>query len=167
MTADQLRRVRRPAVIIGTVGFAVDLIGPGTQPRCRRSPGLMYGLGNLIENAVDFAQTEVRVTATWTDDAVCIAIADNGAGFAPDILAEAGEPYVSGRSTLRKAKTEETAGLGLGLFIAKTLLERSGASLSFNNSNTPNEGAAVEVSWPRSLFDLGSEAPAARAPALA
>ena len=137
------------------VDVSVVLDGPAPEPRCRRSPGLMYGLGNLIENAVDFAQTEVRISATWTDKDVSLAIADNGAGFAPDILAEAGEPYVSGRATWRKAKTEDSGGLGLGLFIAKTLLERSGAALKLENAALPAQGARVRIDWPRVAFEDG------------
>ncbi|HEV7254997.1 MAG TPA: ActS/PrrB/RegB family redox-sensitive histidine kinase [Mesorhizobium sp.] len=134
----------------------------GPEPVARRNAGVIYGLGNLVENAVDFAREKVRLRYQWDEARVRISILDDGPGFPPEVMDRIGEPYISTR-----AGSEPGGGLGLGLFIAKTLLERSGASLSFNNSNTPNEGAAVEVSWPRSLFDLGSDAAGAREPALA
>ena len=74
-------------------------------------------------------------------------ITDDGPGFPPDIIDRIGEPYMSTRQG-----AEPGGGLGLGLFIAKTLLERSGATLSFRNSQERGEGAMVEVVWPRAAF---------------
>jgi two-component system sensor histidine kinase RegB len=119
----------------------------GAEPVGRRNPGVIYGLGNLVENAVDFARERVTVRWRWNDDTVGVAIVDDGPGFPPEIASRIGEPYMSTRQD-----AERGGGLGLGLFIAKTLLERSGATLSFRNSNTPGEGAVVEVSWPRDAF---------------
>lgn len=114
-----------------------------TEPISRRNAGVLYGLGNLIENAVDYAQTEVTVRVFHDTEIVRITIEDNGEGYAPDILQRIGEPYVTRRSPQAKA-----GGLGLGLFIAKTLLERSGATLIFENS----PGARVTVSWKRQFM---------------
>ncbi|MDQ2704452.1 MAG: ATP-binding protein, partial [Pseudomonadota bacterium] len=119
----------------------------GPEPVGRRNPGVIYGLGNLVENAVDFARERVSVHWRWNDDEVVVAVIDDGPGFPPEIVSRIGEPYMSTRQGV-----ERGGGLGLGLFIAKTLLERSGATLSFRNSNTPGEGALVEVAWPRAAF---------------
>ncbi len=119
----------------------------GAEPVGRRNPGVIYGLGNLIENAVDFAKATVTVSWRWDDDSVVFVIKDDGQGFPSEIVDRIGEPYVSTRQGI-----ERGGGLGLGLFIAKTLLERSGATLSFRNSSVSGEGATVEITWPRALF---------------
>ncbi|AAL52997.1 sensory transduction protein kinase acts [Brucella melitensis bv. 1 str. 16M] len=121
--------------------------GPKPEPVTRRNPGLLYGLGNLVENAVDFARGEVTVTWGWTDGHVSVTIQDDGEGFRPEILDRIGEPYMTSRDNTRNG-----GGLGLGLFIAKTLLERSGAQISFRNRSNPGQGAEVKVTWPRSAF---------------
>jgi two-component system sensor histidine kinase RegB len=133
----------------------VECRGDGPEPVCLRNPGMLYGLGNLIENAVDFAGREVRIQASWTADTVRIAIADDGPGFPSDILLRIGEPYVTSRGLDRRAKFEEGSGLGLGLFIAKTLLERSGATLAIRNAASPGTGAVVTLTWSRPVFERG------------
>ena len=122
-----------------------ERIGP--EPVGRRNPGVLYGLGNLVENAVDFAQGKVIVRWNWNDSQVNLSITDDGPGFPAEIIDRIGEPYMSTRQG-----AEPGGGLGLGLFIAKTLLERSGASLAFSNSNGPGEGAIVQINWPRANF---------------
>lgn len=119
----------------------------GPEPVGRRNPGVLYGLGNLVENAVDFAQKRVVMRWDWNDDHITLSITDDGPGFPAEIIDRIGEPYMSTRQG-----AEPGGGLGLGLFIAKTLLERSGASLTFRNSNGPGEGAVVEIDWPRASF---------------
>ena len=118
-----------------------------------RNPAILYGLGNLLENAVDFAQERVEVTADWTGDDVAVVISDDGPGFAPEILDRIGEPYVRSSKRRRMNAGGETTGLGLGFFIAKTLLERSGATLDFENRAFPDRGAVVKVRWGRSDFE--------------
>ena len=81
-----------------------------------------------------------------------IEIGDDGPGFAPEVLLRVGEPYVTTRGADKPA-TEEGSGLGLGLFIAKTLIERSGAQLSFTNAPLPATGAIVRIIWPRAAFE--------------
>ena len=110
---------------------------------------MLYGLGNLLENAVDFAASWVAFTARWDERTVAISIRDDGKGFAPAILERIGEPFVSHRSA---ADVTSGGGLGLGLFIAKTLLERSGATLVFRNQPVKG-GAEVEVAWNRADFE--------------
>jgi two-component system sensor histidine kinase RegB len=139
------------------VDVSATLTGQRPEPKWRRNPGVLYGLGNLVENAVDFARTQVRVTAGWEDDLVSIVMEDDGPGFSPDVLDRIGEPYVTTRGPDRRAKSEEGAGLGLGLFIAKTLLERSGATLIFTN-RAPS-GARIRITWPRGVFERGLASP--------
>ncbi len=137
------------------VAVTVSTNGGWPEPVCLRNPGILYGLGNLVENAMDFARNEVKIILTWTRDRVMISIQDDGPGFAPDVLARLGEPYLTTRGSGRRAKSEEGSGLGLGLFIAKTLLERSGAVLDMGNANGPQSGAIVSVKWPRNAFERG------------
>lgn len=126
----------------------------GPEPVIARNVGLLYGLGNLIENAVQFARARIAITAGWDDARVVITIADDGPGFPPELLSRLGEPYLTtrwrgGESDPRHP--EGAGGLGLGVFIAKTLLERSGARLRFFNARA-NGHACVEISWPRSAL---------------
>ncbi|MFB2553034.1 ActS/PrrB/RegB family redox-sensitive histidine kinase [Ensifer soli] len=134
-------------------GIAIRLVERGeraSEPVGKRNAGILYGLGNLLENAVDHAASAVTVTAEHTPDAVSVTIEDDGDGFAPDILARIGEPYVT-----RRQKEDSAGGLGLGLFIAKTLLERSGARLTFENGGAEQPGARVRVVWPRHQMEAG------------
>jgi two-component system sensor histidine kinase RegB len=122
-----------------------EMVGP--EPVGHRNPGVIYGLGNLVENAIDFATSAITISWCWDDRRVAFQITDDGAGFPPEIIDRIGEPYMSTRHG-----TEQGGGLGLGLFIAKTLLERTGARLDFHNANERGKGAVVEVEWPREIF---------------
>ena len=123
------------------------------EPVGERRPGVIFGLGNLIENAVDFAQARVDVTARWSAKTVTITVADDGPGFKPDVMDTLGDPYVTTRPARGGlAGREAPSGLGLGFFIAKTLLERSGAALTLENRVAPEHGAVVRISWPRAAF---------------
>jgi two-component system sensor histidine kinase RegB len=135
--------------------MSVEAAGPEPRPICLRNPALVYGLRNLIENAVGFASAEVSVAANWSREKVEVRIADDGPGFSAAVLQRLGEPYISDRSAARRADGESGGGLGLGLFISKALLERTGAELSISNLAAPRHGAVATVSWPRRLF--GSE----------
>lgn len=145
------------------LGIAVDVsqTGEGREPVCRRNPGVMYGLANLVDNAVDFADTRVAVEMRWTADRVTLAICDDGPGFPADVLLRAGEPYVTMRRKERADPGEMVgAGLGLGLFIAKTLIERSGAQITFSNaSELSPRGAVVRVAWSREIFERATATP--------
>lgn len=134
--------------------FGVDISviheeSTGTEPVGHRNAGIVYGLGNLVENAVDFARSAIRLHTSSDSDKVSITIEDNGPGFPPDVLPRIGDPYVAGRP---RSGEPSAGGLGLGLFIAKTLLERSGANLTF--SNRPGGGARVDVTWPRTAMEM-------------
>lgn len=119
----------------------------GPEPVGRRNPGVIYGLGNLVENGVDFAREAITITWRWNADIVGLTIVDDGPGFPAEVLDRIGEPYMS-----KRPPGSAGGGLGLGLFIAKTLLERSGASLDFRNASGEGNGATVEVLWPRKAF---------------
>jgi two-component system sensor histidine kinase RegB len=128
------------------------------EPVGARNPAILYGVGNILENAVDFARTTVEVNAWWNADTVEIVISDDGPGIAPHILRRIGEPYLSRRRGTDEAHSER-AGLGLGVFIARTLLERTGAKVSFTNRTFPDHGAVVQIVWPRARFE-GEQSPA-------
>ena len=130
-----------------------------TQPLIRRRPEIIHGLRNLIQNAVDFSQSEVWIETTWSQSTVSVRISDDGSGFPQSVIGRIGDPYVRRRrfseDGIRRPGYE---GMGLGLFIAKTLLERSGARLTFANSRRHGHaswtgqatgGAIVDVVWPR------------------
>lgn len=132
---------------------------PGAQePVTQRNPGVLYGLGNLVENAVDFATSKVEVEARWSKDEVTIVIADDGTGFPPNVLEQLGEPFVTTRPDRSLGEdAPDQVGMGLGFFIAKTLLERSGARLELANRTLPQNGAVVTVVWPRARFERAKE----------
>lgn len=129
------------------------VVMPASQePVGNRRPGVIYGMGNIIENAVDFARSKVVVSAMWNAAEVVVTIADDGPGFPPDLMDSLGEPYVTTRPG-RGRPNSANSGLGLGFFIAKTLLERSGATVTLENQWAPATGAVVRVAWPRSVFE--------------
>ncbi|GJE27708.1 ActS/PrrB/RegB family redox-sensitive histidine kinase [Methylobacterium organophilum] len=142
------------------LGVAVEVVhqGEGSEPVCQRNPGVMFGLANILDNAVDFAESRVVVEARWGPDTVSLEIRDDGPGFPSEVLLRAGEPYVTTRGREKGAgKDEVGAGLGLGLFIAKTLIERSGAQLALSNATTPgSHGAVARISWARPIFERGT-----------
>jgi two-component system, sensor histidine kinase RegB len=144
--------------------IAINIVknGSAPEPVCKRNPGLIYGLGNLIENATDFAKSGVWIIARWNVNILEITIEDDGPGFSPAVIGRIGEPYVTTREG-RHTKHEPDSGLGLGLFIAKTLLERSGATFITSNRLQPQSGARITIRWPRARFDANPGIAAARA----
>lgn len=133
------------------VQLDTSISGEGPEPALARNPAILYGLSNIVENAVDFARSVISLNGEWTNTEVSIVISDDGPGFPFDILTRLGEPYVTSRENHRRAKFEE-GGLGLGLFIAKTLLERTGASVKMDNA-FQSGGARISVVWNRDLFE--------------
>ncbi|WOH81594.1 ActS/PrrB/RegB family redox-sensitive histidine kinase [Bradyrhizobium sp. BEA-2-5] len=122
------------------------------EPVGSRNPAILYGIGNIVENAVDFARTTVEVNAWWNAETVEVVVSDDGPGIAPDMLKRIGEPYLSRRRGADEAQNPR-GGLGLGVFIARTLLERTGAKVSFTNRTFPDHGAVVQIVWPRERFE--------------
>ena len=106
-----------------------------------RSVEITYGIRNFIGNAVKFSKSNVKVSLDSNSKQVKISISDDGPGFPEDVSKKTGQPYIATRSEDLRFK----AGLGLGTFIGKTLLERKKASLHF--SNLEKEGALVTIFW--------------------
>jgi len=131
--------------------FATTAAAAEDEPLVQRSPEIMHGLNNLIQNAVQFARHEVSVTTSWDRDAVTVEIADDGPGFPPHLLGRLGEPYLSTRAGNQDH-------MGLGIFIAQSLLERSGATLAFDN--LIDGGAHVAISWNRANLQTAARAQA-------
>jgi two-component system sensor histidine kinase RegB len=134
---------------------------PGdAPPQVWRAPELLHGLGNIIENAADFARSKVVVQARWNASQLRIGVEDDGPGFAPEIFERIGEPYITSRPGHFALGTTEIGpsgafekheGMGLGFFIAKTLLEQTGGAVSV--VNPPTGGARVNILWPRNTID--------------
>lgn len=131
--------------------------GARDEPEIIRRPELIHGLRNLVQNAVDFARAQVWVDASWTETHLTLRIIDDGDGFAPQVLGRIGDPFLRSRREDAAGQRPGYEGMGLGLFIAKTLLERTGAEMSFANAADPfltaderpeRSGAIVEAVWP-------------------
>ena len=118
----------------------------GAEPEAPETPEFTHGVGNLIHNAVQFAGNRVEIGLYWDDTIVRLRVRDDGPGFSPAVLASLGEPYVSTRA-------DSDGHMGLGVFIAQTLLEMDRAGLRFAN----RDGAEVTIKWPRELFGRGAE----------
>lgn len=132
-------------------GVSINIKKPSSKkiPDCIRNPGILYGLGNIVENAVDYADEKVLLETDWDEENIWVKVIDDGLGFDDEIMARIGDPFVT-----RRSKSTQGGGLGLGLFIAKTLLERSGASLDFSNDDsTKLGGASVLINWPRDMIE--------------
>ena len=118
-----------------------DTILAANQPVVYRRPEVVHGLRNLIQNAVDFSSSTVWIDLCWTERAMSVRITDDGAGYPPHVVGNIGEPFVGKRRGGQVAQNRpEYEGMGLGLFIAKTLLERTGAELTFSNGTDPYTG---------------------------
>lgn len=155
-------------------GKAVEIrLPPGRQPDLPRRPEIVHGLRNLVQNAVDFAASRVELRLDWTADRLSVRIRDDGPGFPPQALERIGDPFLRLRRPPRAEPVPQPTaeadrpgyeGMGLGLFIAKTLLERSGARLTFANDG--EGGAVAVVAWPRArLAPAETEVPGAPEPA--
>lgn len=122
------------------------------QPNIPRRPEIIHGLRNLIQNAVDFSESRVEIDVSWNETSVVVRITDDGHGFPQSVIGRIGDPFVRRRrGALDGQRRPDYDGMGLGLFIAKTLLERSGAHLTFANGRRKDRvggGAIVTVTWP-------------------
>lgn len=131
------------------LGTEIVITVEGDGPlEVKRMPEIVHALGGIIENAVGFARTRVDIEGRWSADTVEIVVRDDGPGFAPAILNRLGEPYLTERDHQGAA-----GGLGLGFFISKTLLERTGAKLEVRNRRPPNQGAVVKTVWSRTSIE--------------
>jgi two-component system sensor histidine kinase RegB len=134
--------IRVEAVVNGPAGEAA--------PDIWRRPEIIHAMTSIVENAVDFARSEVIVIARFDARYIVIEARDDGAGFSPEVLAKLGEPYVTTRPGAEGSRTGHI-GMGLGFFIAKTLLERTGATVDFRNGR--RGGAVVSARWPRHALE--------------
>ena len=144
---------RRPEVVV-RIEERADPADPVT-PMLPRRPELIHGLGNLLQNAIEFAREEVKVAIAWNAAEISITISDDGIGFPPDLLDRLGDPYLSRGADLKKTAERKGDHMGLGIFIAQQLIERSGGSVSF--SNNAYGGAEVIATWPRGAFEGAPE----------
>jgi two-component system sensor histidine kinase RegB len=119
-------------------------------PDVKRLPEVVHALSSWVENAADFAALVVTVTGYFDSEHICVEVKDDGPGFSPDVLAKLGEPYVTSRPHAEGSRSHHQ-GMGLGFFIAKTLLERTGAVVSFGNSKAG--GAVITAKWPRDRLE--------------
>lgn len=123
------------------------------EPVLARRPEIIYGLSNILNNAVDFAKSEVVIKADWADTRLSIEISDDGPGFAPHVIDRLGEPYLTTRPRRNvNVGRGDHEGLGLGVFIARTLLGRTGGVMEFHN-RSDGHGATVSVIWPDGILD--------------
>jgi len=149
---DLLEEAAEPYITFGK-DISLDISGDGTQPVLKRQAELLYGLKNFIENAVDFANSAVQLSGRWDERVLTVTIDDDGEGFDPSIMGRLGQPYVSRRQ--RPKQVDELAGgLGLGVFIATTLIERTGGKVTFGKA--PQGGARVKLVWSRKNAELFS-----------
>jgi len=138
---------------------AEALEGDAREPDIWRKPEILYGLGNFVENAADFARSVVEVTGRYDQRSISVTIIDDGPGLSPDVMERLGEPYVTTRPRRDLARDEAEdpnmlqEGMGLGVFIGKTLLERSGARVEITNRRDGRQGAQVKVSWRRDKLE--------------
>ena len=135
------------------LNFTADTEDDGPMPTIVRKPEVIHGLRNLIQNAVDFAAAEVWIDASWSREQVFIRVIDDGPGYPVDLLGRIGEPFLRRRKRDADQRSRpEYEGMGLGLFIAKTLLERTGGEVLFDNGSDEDgqaarTGAIAEVMW--------------------
>jgi two-component system, sensor histidine kinase RegB len=144
---------RRPEVVLRIEEHA-DPANP-IPPMLPRRPELIHGLGNLLQNAIEFAREEVKVTIAWNATEIGITISDDGKGFPREMLDRLGDPYLSHGADLKKSAERKGDHMGLGIFIAQQLIERSGGSVSFDNN--AYGGAEVIATWPRGAFEGATE----------
>ena len=135
--------VRVEAIVSGAKGVRT--------PDIHRLPEIIHALTSLVENAVDFAASEVLVSARFDAASITIEVRDDGPGFSPEVLGRLGEPYVTTRPGAEGSRTGHI-GMGLGFFIAKTLLERTGALVTFGNGHP--HGALVTARWIRERLEV-------------
>ena len=148
------------------ITVSVAMSKDSAVPQVWRAPELLHGLGNIIENAADFASATVAVSARWDEQFLDISVADDGPGFAPEIFEALGEPYITSRPGHHalgetdmgpQGPLDEHEGMGLGFFIAKILLEQTGGLVQAENP--PGGGAMVSIRWARGVVD-GPQPPA-------
>ena len=134
-----------------TTSKKIDLFVDSDQNKIaiQRTPEIIYGLRNFIENAVKFSKSKVKIVLISNQNLIEIKIKDDGPGIPEDIINKIGEPYIKSKSK----EVSANSGLGLGTFLGKTLLERQNAKLQFKR-NSDLGGALVIIAWsPKSFIN--------------
>jgi two-component system, sensor histidine kinase RegB len=130
--------------------FIMNFDQNSNSKKMTKSIEIVYGLRNFIGNANKYCSKKVFITLKSDNEKTEVIIEDDGNGYPSDILSKIGEPYLKSINRLDKEKT----GLGLGIFIGKTLLEKNFASINCRNSKTRN-GAEVIIEWKnKDLFNI-------------
>ena len=119
-----------------------DINPSDSEPEIIFKDEIMYALGNIIQNATFYSESTINVELNYKKSIINIIISDDGNGFSKDIIDKLGEPYVS----------KNNQGMGLGIFIAKNLIENMGGNLDFYNSQENN--AVVEITFDNSILDI-------------
>jgi two-component system sensor histidine kinase RegB len=134
------------------VSVEARLSGPqqSSAPDIWRRTEIFHAMSSIVENAFDFARSEIVVLGKYDSKFVSLEVTDDGPGFASEILDRLGDPYVTTRPDAEGSRTGHV-GMGLGFFIAKTLLERTGATVAFRNGR--RRGAIVTARWPRNSIE--------------
>ena len=132
--------------------LTIDAVGDddSAEPVVANSAEFNHGLGNIIQNAVQFAQNGVAIHVAWSEETITVTVHDDGPGFAPAVLDRVGEPYISSRGE---------GHLGLGIFIAQSLLQRTGGRLVAGNLRGTGgrvDGGEVEITWSRASLDVNT-----------
>ncbi len=130
---------------ISDKNFDIDIEQNSNSFTIRKSIEIVYGLRNFIGNANKFAKKNIYIAIKSDSEKSEITIEDDGSGFPKDILKKIGEPYIKSLTS----KDHGKSGLGLGIFIGKTLLEKNFAKIVFRNSETRG-GAEVKIEWSNS-----------------
>ena len=154
---DELAAPHRDFDIEFAIKVAPLVSGAAPEPNLIRHPEIMYGLANFIDNAADFARSRVTLYGGYDDNLVEVRIEDDGPGLSPEIIDRLGDPYVTTRPRLAPGvpdPEEGHEGMGLGIFIAKTLLARTGATVNFSNRSDGKSGAIVTIRWPRVAVEM-------------
>ena len=122
--------------------FILNFDQDSNPKKITKSIEIVYGLRNFIGNANKFSKSKVFINIKSDNDITEIIIEDDGEGYTSDVLRKIGEPYIKSYKSSIKSKS----GLGLGIFIGKTLLEKNYAKILCRNSET-RSGAEVNIKW--------------------
>jgi two-component system, sensor histidine kinase RegB len=129
------------------ISLIIKKEAPDPEPYFTVTPDLLHGLGNVLQNAFQFATAKVRVTLRWDNNKIEAVIQDDGRGYPLDVLPRLGEPKPSGSKDSTGEASRKGGHMGLGLFIAKTLLSQRQGEVHFSN----DDGACCLIKWPSDM----------------
>jgi two-component system sensor histidine kinase RegB len=135
------------------ITFYINKESPDPEPYFTVTPDLLHGLGNILQNAFQFATSTVRVTLNWDKDKIEAIVQDDGRGYPSDILPRLGEPKPSGSKDTTGEASRKGGHMGLGLFITKTLLSQRQGEVHFSNDG----GARCLIRWPSTMRVVNSD----------